>query len=84
MQKGYIELLATCGSDVFLPHYADMKEVVSAQIETGLHAYKQTFGELPDGFWLPELGYRPGIEKISGWGEGKTGLPLCGQEWQAS
>lgn len=64
MQKGYIELLATCGSDVFLPHYADMKEVVSAQIETGLHAYKQTFGELPDGFWLPELGYRPGIEKI--------------------
>ena len=64
MKKGYIELLATCGTDIFLPHFADMKEIISAQIETGLHAYKQVFGEIPDGFWLPELGYRPGLEKI--------------------
>ena len=35
MKKGYIELLATCGTDIFLPHFADMKEIISAQIETG-------------------------------------------------
>ena len=64
MHKGFVELLATCGTDIFMPHFADMKEVISAQVETGLHAYKQSFGEIPDGFWLPELGYRQGLEKI--------------------
>jgi len=64
MHKGYIELLATCGTDVFIPHYADMKEIISAQIESGLHSYKQYFGEIPEGFWLPELGYATGLEKL--------------------
>lgn len=64
MSKGYIELLATCGTDIFVPHYSDMREIISAQIETGLHAYKQFFGEIPEGFWLPEFGYFPGVEKL--------------------
>ena len=64
MTKGYIELLGTCGTDIYLPHYADMKEIVSAQVECGLHAYRQYFGTVPDGFWLPAFGYTPGIEKI--------------------
>lgn len=63
-KKGFVELLATCGTDIFLPHYNDIPEVMSAQIETGLYAYKASFGEIPDGFFLPELGYYPGIEKI--------------------
>ena len=32
MSKGYIELLGTCGTDIFMPHYADLKEILSAQI----------------------------------------------------
>ena len=64
MNKGYLELLGTCGTDIFLPHYADMREIISAQIECGLHAYRQFFGIVPEGFWLPELGYAPGIEKL--------------------
>lgn len=64
MHKGYIELLATCATDIFIPHYADMKEVISAQIECGLNSFKQHFGEIPEGFWLPELGYIDGLEKI--------------------
>ncbi len=63
MTKGYIELLGTCGTDIFMPHYADLKEIISAQIECGLHAYRQYFGIMPEGFWLPEMGYTPGIEK---------------------
>ena len=63
-QKGYIELIATCGTDVFIPHYSDLPEIISAQIETGLQSYRNSFGEFPDGFWLPELGYMPGVEKI--------------------
>lgn len=64
MEKGYLEILATCGTDIFIPHYADMKEIISAQIESGLHSYRQFFGEIPEGFWLPELGYAPGVEKL--------------------
>lgn len=64
MNKGYIELLGTCGTDIFIPHYSDMKEVISAQIECGLHAYRQYFGIMPDGFWLPAFGYTPGVEKL--------------------
>ena len=64
MNKGLIELLGTCGTDIFLPHYADLKEIVCAQVESGLHCYRRFFGVVPEGFWLPELGYAPGIEKI--------------------
>lgn len=63
-QKKYLELIATCGTDIFMPHYSDLPEIISAQIETGLQSYRSCFGEFPDGFWLPELGYTPGIEKI--------------------
>ncbi len=64
MTKGYIEIMGTCGTDIFIPHYADMKEIISAQIECGLHAYRQYFGIMPEGFWLPAMGYTPGIEKL--------------------
>ena len=63
-KKGMIELLATCGTDVFLPHYNDIPEVLNAQVETGFFSYKAFFGEIPDGFWLPELGYYPGVESF--------------------
>lgn len=64
LEKGFIELLGTCGTDIFMPHFADLKEIISAQIECGLHAFRQFFGLVPEGFWLPELGYTPGIERL--------------------
>lgn len=63
-RNGLIEILGTCGTDIYIPYYNDIKEVISAQIETGLYSYKKYFGEAPDGFWLPKTGYAPGVEKI--------------------
>ena len=63
-KKGFIELLATAGTYAFLPHYADMTEVLNAQVETGLCSHRYFFGSKPDGFWLPALGYAPGVEKV--------------------
>lgn len=63
-RKGYIEILGTCGTEIFMPHFADLKEVISAQIECGLHSYRQYFGATPEGFWIPDFGYFPGVEKI--------------------
>jgi 1,4-alpha-glucan branching enzyme len=62
-KKGNVELLATSGTAAFLPHYADMKEAINAQIETGLISHKYYFHIAPEGFWLPYMGYVPGLEK---------------------
>lgn len=64
MQKGMIEILGTCGTEVFLPHYVDLPEIISAEIETGLYAYRKVFGTIPEGFWLCEKGYFQGLENI--------------------
>ena len=63
-KKGYLELLGTTGTDIFFPHYTDMREIISAQVESGLHSYRQIFGFIPEGFWLPDFGYTPGAEKL--------------------
>ena len=63
-RKGVLELLATAGTYAFLPHYADMTEVLNAQIETGLCAHRSFFGSRPEGFWLPYMGYAPGLESV--------------------
>lgn len=63
-ERGNLELLATCGTYAFLPHYGDMPEVMSAQVEIGLYSHRHYFGTNPDGFYLPFMGYTPGIEHI--------------------
>lgn len=63
-EKGYLELLATCGTYAFLPHYGDMTEVLNAQVEVGLYSHRYYFGAKPAGFYLPFLGYTEGIEKV--------------------
>lgn len=63
-KQGVIEILATCGTYMFMPHYADMSEILNAQVETGLYSVRHYFGIAAEGFFLPELGYAPGIEKV--------------------
>lgn len=62
--EGRAEILATCGTYLFMPHFADMTEILNAQVESGLMAVKHHFGSVSDGFYLPEMGYAPGIEKV--------------------
>lgn len=62
-ERGYLELMATAATPCFFPFYKDIPEVVNAQIETGLMAHRMHFASIPDGFWLPALGWFPGVEK---------------------
>ena len=64
MNHGNIELMATAATYSFLPHYVDMPEAVQAQIETGMQIHKTYFGIVQEGFWLPYMGYVPGLERI--------------------
>lgn len=63
-ELGYIELIATCGTYAFLPHYSDLTEAVNAQVETGIYAQRYFFGESGEGFWLPYKGFASGTEQV--------------------
>lgn len=62
-ERGYLEILATSATSCFFPMFGDIPETVNAQIETGLMSHRVHFDSIPDGFWLPALGWFPDIEK---------------------
>lgn len=62
--KGYIELLATSATPCFFPFYQNMPEALTMQIEQGLSSFRNDFGTVPAGFWLPSMGYNTGLDTI--------------------
>jgi len=61
--SGYLELI-TCGATHgFLPLMIT-EEAIRAQIKTAVDLHTEVFGRLPAGIWLPECGYRPGMDQI--------------------
>ena len=63
-KKGNLELLATAATNCYLPMYIDMPQAVQAQIEVGLISHRHYFESAPEGFWLPYMGYVPGLESL--------------------
>ena len=63
-KKGRIELITSAATHAFLPIYRDNREVVAAQLETALVSHRRAFGKHPAGFWLPHLGWYPGLEEL--------------------
>lgn len=61
---GAIDII-TCGATHgYLPNMQFNPNAVRAQIFTAVHSYERFLGRLPDGIWLPECGYYPGLEAI--------------------
>ncbi|MDX6616969.1 MAG: 1,4-alpha-glucan branching enzyme [Solirubrobacterales bacterium] len=58
--QGRVELIASAATHAVLPKLAT-REAQRLQVDAGLRSHRRRFGE-PRGFWLPECGYRPGIE----------------------
>lgn len=61
-KKGRLELLTTAATHAFLPFLSAYPEALQAQIEIALSTHRSYFGKNPSGFWLPELGWFPGID----------------------
>jgi len=59
---GAIELITSAATHGLLPRLAT-DEAVRAQIEIGTEYFRRRAGKNPEGFWLPECGYRPGLER---------------------
>lgn len=63
-ETGKLELI-TCGATHgFLPLMNSNTKAMHAQIEIGAREFERHFGKRPQGIWLPECGYTPGVDEL--------------------
>ena len=65
-KKGRLELMTSAGTQAFLPLYQAHPEALAAQVESAVVSFRSTFGRSPSGFWMPQLGWYPGVEEVLG------------------
>lgn len=63
-ELGKIEILTSAATHAYLPLLSVNPFPVRAQIQTGIEYCEQVFGRRPQGFWLPECGYFPGVDRM--------------------
>jgi 1,4-alpha-glucan branching enzyme len=63
--SGALELITVGATHGFLPLMFDYNSAAArAQIETAVKHHEKYLGRKPEGIWLPECGYTPGVEKL--------------------
>ncbi|MGZ8213392.1 MAG: glycoside hydrolase family 57 protein [Methylosarcina sp.] len=62
--SGNLELITTAATHGFLPLLSMSEAAVRSQIKVGIDTFKSNLGFSPEGFWLPECGYYPGLETV--------------------
>ncbi|MBN1443667.1 MAG: DUF1957 domain-containing protein, partial [Planctomycetes bacterium] len=62
--QGRVEILASAATHAFLPLAALEPSSIRAQVSIGVEEYRKAFGRDPQGFWLPECGYFPGLDEV--------------------
>ena len=60
--RGILELVTSCATHAFLPGFDDT--YAAAQIALGAKCYQHHLGRRSPGFWLPECGFVPGIDRL--------------------
>ena len=64
-ETGALEIIASAATHGLLPVLQQQSpEAVRAQVLVGRDVYRDIFDAEPAGFWLPECGYGPGIDRI--------------------
>jgi 1,4-alpha-glucan branching enzyme len=61
---GKVELIASAATHGYLPLLSVNESAVRAQVRIGVEHYRRTLGRDPQGFWLPECGYFPGVDRL--------------------
>ncbi|PKL08222.1 MAG: DUF1957 domain-containing protein [Spirochaetae bacterium HGW-Spirochaetae-7] len=62
-KKGRIDLLTSGATNAFMPMYRSYPEAIAAQVEASVVSFRTAFGRSPSGFWVPQLGWYPGLEE---------------------
>jgi 1,4-alpha-glucan branching enzyme len=63
-ETGKLELITCCATHGFLPMMALNMNAVRAQVEVGCREFERHFGRRPQGIWLAECGYAPGVDEV--------------------
>ncbi len=63
-EDGVLEIITCAATHGFLPLMEAFPEATRAQIFIGCDYHRECFGRDPNGIWLPECGYVPGIDRI--------------------
>ena len=63
-ESGKLELITCCATHGFLPCLNVNMNAVRAQVEVGCREFERHFGKRPQGIWLAECGYAPGIDQV--------------------
>lgn len=61
---GRVEIIASAATHGLLPVLAQEPSSARAQVRIGIETYHAAFGRRPQGFWLPECAYAPGIDEL--------------------
>ncbi|MGE5397342.1 MAG: glycoside hydrolase family 57 protein [Chitinophagales bacterium] len=64
MDSKKVELITSCATHGFLPLIGLQDEIIRAQVAAAVALFHRVFGQKPRGIWLPECGYKPGIDQI--------------------
>jgi 1,4-alpha-glucan branching enzyme len=62
--KGLVEILASAATHGYLPLLRHEPSSVRAQVLVAVDHYRAAFGRDPQGMWLPECGYYPGLDEL--------------------
>lgn len=62
--NGNLEIITCAGTHGYFPLLNLQPQVITAQVKLAMQTYRQHFGKVPQGIWLPECGYAPGIDDI--------------------
>ncbi len=62
--RGLIELVASGATHGFLPLLRSSPQAVRAQVTVGASEHARALGRRASGFWLPECGYYPGLDRV--------------------
>lgn len=63
-EHGAVELITTAATHGFLPLLAANPKAVACQINTGINYFESVLGFRPNGLWLPECGFYPGLDRL--------------------
>ena len=63
-ETGKLELMTCAATHGFLPLMVNNEKARRAQIEVGCREFERHFGRRPQGIWLPECGYTPGVDHL--------------------
>jgi len=61
---GKLELITCAATHGFMPLMQINRNAQRAQIEIGAQEFARHFGRRPQGIWLPECGYVPGVDEL--------------------